>query len=43
MGYYSAIRKDEIMPFTGPRDYHTKGSKFSSVQSLSRVRLFATP
>ena len=43
MGYYSAIRKDEIMLFTGPRDYHTKGSKFSSVQSLSRVRLFATP
>ena len=30
MGYYSTMKKNEIMPFVamdGPRDYHTKGSQ----------------
>jgi len=26
MGYYSAIKKNKTMP-SGPRGYHTKGSK----------------
>ena len=43
--YYSAIKKDETTPFTTTwMDLEIIIlSKVSSVQSLSRVRLFATP
>ena len=43
--YYSAIKKNKIMPLATTRmDLETAvPSQVSSVQSLSRVRLFVTP
>ena len=38
MEYYSAIRKNEIMPFAAldaPRDYHTKWSKSERERQIS--------